>query len=101
MSEKPKPKTNAWKPSGPPGLAPPIVTSKTRFADEETEVSWPEVNALTVSTEPKDSRPKMPKANFCSKSQAKKKAKEENELMGSLIKRTSRSAPRWRRSTRS
>jgi len=93
VSEKPKPKTNAWKPSGPPGLAPPIVTSKTRaaFADEETEVSWPEVNVLSVPTEPKDSRAKMPKANFCSKSQAekkeaKKKAKEENELMDSLIK---------------
>ena len=121
VSVKPKPKTNAWEPSGSPGLAPPILASNTRaaFADEETEVSWPEVgiNGVTplVMTgkvpfvsfedsgessyadwvgkhyEPKDSRAKMPKANFCSKSQAekkeaKKKAKEENELMDSLIK---------------
>ena len=121
-SVKPTPKMNAWKPSGPPGLAPPpIVISKTRaaFADEETEVSWPEVGSNGVTPlvmkgeapfvsfedsgessyadwvgkhyEPKDSRAKMPKANFCSKSQAekkeaKKKAKEENELMDPLIK---------------
>jgi len=88
VSVKPKPKTNAWKPSGPPGLAPPIVTSNTRaaFADEET---WPEVGSNGVT--PLVMTGKAPKANFCSKSQAekkeaKKKAKEENELMDSLIK---------------
>jgi len=51
VSVKPKPKTNARKPSGPPGLAPPISTSNTwaAFADEETEVSWPEVGSNGVT----------------------------------------------------
>ena len=51
VSVKPRLKTNAWKPSGPPGLAPPILTSNTlaAFADEETEVSWPEVGSNGVT----------------------------------------------------